>query len=72
MNQPREPMNEYIEQLLKAVQKKENCDLSRAVIWLAEHAGVSERTVWYWRSNNVKLTGPKKKFLGKIAEELNK
>ena len=42
-------MNKYVAQLLEVIQKKTGCDTSGAVRWLANQAGVSERTAWYWK-----------------------
>ena len=39
-------MNKYVAQLLEVIQKKTGCDTSGAVRWLANQAGVSERTAW--------------------------
>ena len=43
-------MNKYVTQLLEVIQKKTGCDTSGAVRWLAEQAGVSERTAWNWKT----------------------
>lgn len=64
-------MNEHIEQLLESIQKKIGCSPSDAVRWLAEQAGVSERTVWYWKQQE-KLRKATEKNLGRIAEGLKK
>lgn len=66
-----ESMNQYVAQLLEAVQKKTGCDTSGAVRWLAKQAGVSERTAWYWKQQE-KLRKATEKNLGRIAEELKK
>ena len=42
-----------------------------AVRWLAEQAGVSERTAWNWKQQE-KLRKATEKNLGRIAEELKK
>lgn len=42
-------MNKYVAQLLEVIQNKTGCDTSGAVRWLANQAGVSERTAWYWK-----------------------
>lgn len=66
-----ELMNNYVTQLLEAVRKKTGCDTSGAVRWLAEQAGVSERTAWYWKQQE-KLRTATEKNLGRIAEELKR
>lgn len=67
----RETMNKYVTQLLEVIQKKTGCDTSGAVRWLAEQAGVSERTAWNWKQQE-KLRKATEKNLGRIAEELKK
>ena len=67
----RETMNKYVTQLLEVIQKKTGCDTSSAVRWLAEQAGVSERTAWNWKQQE-KLRKATEKNLGRIAEELKK
>ena len=64
-------MNKYVAQLLEVIQKKTGCDTSGAVRWLANQAGVSERTAWYWKQQE-KLRKATEKNLGRIAEELKK
>lgn len=64
-------MNKYVTQLLEVIQKKTGCDTSGAVRWLAEQAGVSERTAWNWKQQE-KLGKATEKNLGRIAEELKK
>ena len=64
-------MNQYVAQLLEAVQKKTGCDTSGAVRWLAKQAGVSERTAWYWPQQE-KLRKATDETLGRIADELKK
>lgn len=66
-----ESMNKYVAQLLEVIQKKTGCDTSGAVRWLANQAGVSERTAWYWKQQE-KLRKATEKNLGRIAEELKK
>ena len=48
-------MNKYVAQLLEVIQKKTGCDTSGAVRWLANQAGVSERTAWYWKQNSRRI-----------------
>ena len=67
----RETMNKYVTQLLEVIQKKTGCDTSSAVRWLAEQAGVSERTAWNWKQQEQLRTATEKN-LGRIAEELKK
>ena len=64
-------MNKYVAQLLEVIQKKTGCDTSGAVRWLANQAGVSERTAWYWKQQE-KLRKATEKNLGRIAEEMSK
>ena len=64
-------MNKYVTQLLEVIQKKTGCDTSSAVRWLAEQAGVSERTAWNWKQQE-KLMKATEKNLGRIAEDLKK